>query len=198
MSMHACHRSAARAAIVAAIAFMSFTQAQSAPASAPAAAAAQAPIEPEKQKLIERILTLYHPEEAVLLMVQHPASDAIEKSNIALQGRVSKEKQEATMKEIVVDVQKYVDTTMPIAKASAKKNVVPAVAPLLAQNFSVEELRQIVAMLESPVKEKFEKFVPQMQAAVGQKVGADITTEVNKDIVTMNKAVGAKLAAAVK
>jgi len=148
----------------------------------------------EKQKLIDHILTLYHPENSVLVAIQRPATEALEKSSIALQtAHVPKDRSDKTMKDIGTDVQKYVDSTMPMAIASAKKNVGPAAGPLLAQNFTTEELRQLVAFLESPVKSKFEKLVPQMENAVGQKVQADVGVQANKNIQVLTESVGTKL-----
>jgi hypothetical protein len=185
--MQAAHRPLLRAIAVAALATASLAHAQ-----------ASAPVDAEKQKLIDQVLTLFHPENAIIMMVQRPANDAMEKSHIALQqAHLPADKIDKAMKDISVDVQKYVDTATPVAAASARKNVAPTVAPLLAQNFSVDELRQLIAMLQSPVKSKFEKLVPEMDAAIGKKVQADVGAEVNKDIGTMTQAVGTKLRIAV-
>ena len=166
--------------------------AQSAPA-APAAAPLPAP-DAEKQKIIDRILLVFHPEVGVLQAVQRPAVDAMQQSNIALQtAHVPPDRKDKTLKDISTDVQKYIDTTTPIAVASAKKQTNPSVGPILAKNFTVEELRQIDAMLESPLKAKFEKLVPEMEAAVGQKVQAEIAPQVNQNVKTMTEAVGTKL-----
>jgi hypothetical protein len=130
----------------------------------------------------------------VLQAVQRQGIDAMQQSSIALQtAHVPKDRSEKTLKEISVDVQKYIDTTMPIAQASAKKNTNPAVGPILAQNFTADELRQIAALLESPLKARFEKLVPQMENAVGQKVQAEIAPQVNANTKTMTEAVGTKL-----
>jgi hypothetical protein len=48
-------------------------------------------------------------------------------------------------------------------------------------------------MLESPLKAKFEKLVPQMENAVGQKVQVEIAPQVNQNVKTMTEAVGTKL-----
>jgi hypothetical protein len=177
-------------ALVATLVVASTTHAQSiTPAAAPDA---------EKQKLIDRILVLFHPENGVLQAVQQPGVKAMQQSSVALQtAQVPQERKDKTMKDIGVDVQKYIDTTTPIAVASAKKFTEPAVTPLLAQNFTTEELRQVVALLESPVKAKFEKLVPQMEAAVGQKVQEDIAPQVNKNIQVLTESVGTKLRVAV-
>jgi uncharacterized protein len=181
-------------ALAAALASTFSAQAQTAPA---ASAAAQAPLpapDAEKQKIIDRILLVFHPEVGVLQAVQRPALDAMQQSNIALQtAHVPAEKKEKTLKDISTDVQKYIDTTTPIAVASAKKQTNPSVGPILAKNFTVEELRQLEAMLESPLKAKFEKLVPEMETAVGRKVQADIAAQVNQNVKTMTEAVGTKL-----
>jgi hypothetical protein len=173
--------------------------AHAAPASAPAAAATPpAPIDAEKQKQIDRILAILHPENGVLQAVQEQAAKAMQQSNLALQNaQVPQDVGEKTLKDIQTDVQKYIDTTMPVAVASAKKFSTPTSAPLLAAAFSTDELRQLATMLESPLRERLDKVLPQMQNAVGQKVSADIGPAVNKNARAMGEAITVKLRAAV-
>ncbi|HET8869899.1 MAG TPA: DUF2059 domain-containing protein [Aquabacterium sp.] len=155
------------------------------------------PISEEKQKLIQKILTLWHPEDIPVMMVQRRATDAMQQSRIALQGKVTAEKRDATMRDIATDVQKYVDEVTPIAKDSAKRQISPVIVPMLAQNFSEEELKQIIALLESPVKKKFEQFIPQAEKALGTKVAEDTHVTVDAKGQAMAQAVGLKLRAAV-
>ncbi len=177
-----------RLAVLAALGAASLVHAQ---AAAPA-------IDAEKQKLIDQVLAVWHPENSVVMAVQRPAAEAMEKSRIALQqARLPAEKIDKTMKDIQVDVQKYVDTASPLAGNSAKKNLQATVAPLLAQNFTADELRQLVAMLQSPVKAKFEKVIPQVDVAVGKKVQEDVGAEVNKNIQALTESVGTKLRIAI-
>ena len=178
-----------RAAVVAALAFSSLAHAQ---------ASAPAPIDAEKQKLIDHILTLWHPENGVVLAVQRPASETMEKAHIALQqSRMPADKIDKNMKDVSIDVQKYVDTATPIATASAKKHMATSVVPLLAQNFTNDELKQLIALLESPVKAKFEKLVPLVNTTLGKQVQDDVGPTINKDIDAMTQAVGTKLRIAV-
>jgi hypothetical protein len=163
-------------------------------ASAPAPAA---PIDAAKQKEINRILAAFHPENAVLQAVQQQGVKVYQQSASVLQSnQVPQDRRDKTLKDIEGDVRNYVTTTMPLAMASAKKFVEPTTAPILAQNFSTEELRQLAAMLESPLRQKFEKLAPQMQEAVGQKVSADIGPQVNKNVQVMTDSVGGKLRSA--
>ena len=179
-----------RAAVVAALAFSSLAHSQ---ASAPAA-----PIDAEKQKLIDHILTLWHPENGVVMAVQRPASETMEKAHIALQqSHMPADKVDKNMKDVSIDVQKYIDTATPIATASAKKHMATSVVPLLAQNFTNDELKQLIALLESPVKAKFEKVVPLVNATLGKQVQDEVGPTINKDIDAMTQAVGTKLRIAV-
>ena len=168
-------------------------QASAAKPTAAPAAALPAP-DPEKQKLIDRILAKVHPENAILQAAQRPAVDAMQKSYVAMQtSHVPKERIDKTMKEIGADVQKYVDTTTPIVTASAKKFTNQVVGPILAQNMSADELRTVAAYLESPAREKFDKLVPQLESAVAQKVQPDVAAQMDKEIHALEEAVGTKI-----
>ena len=181
-------------AVVLTLGAMSAAHAQAAPAKPAAPAAALPAPDPEKQKLIDRILAKVHPENGILQAVQRPAVDAMQKSMIAMQtAHVPKERMDKTMKEIGVEVQKYVDTATPIVTASARKYTNQTVGPILAQNLSADELRQLAVYFESSAHEKFDKLVPQLETAIGQKVQADVSAEIDKDIQAMTESVGTKL-----
>jgi len=148
----------------------------------------------EKQKAIDRILANVHPENGVIQALQRPAIEAMQKSMIAMQTQhVPKERMDKAMKEIAADVQHYVEISTPVVTASAKKLTNQTVGPLLAQNFSADELRQLAAIFESPVKAKFDKLVPQLEVAVGDKVTADVGPAINKNIQALTESVGTKL-----
>ena len=148
----------------------------------------------EKQKAIDRILANVHPENGVIQALQRPAIEAMQKSMIAMQTQhVPKERMDKAMKDIAADVQHYVEISTPVVTASAKKLTNQTVGPLLAQNFSADELRQLAAMFESPVKAKFDKLIPQLEVAVGDKVTADVGPAINKNIQALTESVGTKL-----
>ncbi|MBI2732010.1 MAG: DUF2059 domain-containing protein [Aquabacterium sp.] len=147
-------------------------------------------------KRIERVLAVWHPDDVVVVMVQRPAASAMQQARIALQGRVSAEKRDATLKDIAVDIQKYVDEATPIARDTARKQMANTVVPLLQQQFTEDELRQLVALLESPLKKKFEQLIPQMERALGEKVAAESHAQIDPKMQAMTQAVGMKLRAA--
>jgi len=155
------------------------------------------PVDPAKQKLIDELLAEVHPEAGIVATAQMPAAKALEQSRIALQtNHVPKDKTDKTLADIGSDAQKYVDTVTPLASASAKKNV-GAASALIAQNFSVDELKELVAIYKSGAKSRFEKMAPQIEASIGQKVEAEVGPEITKNIKTLTESVGTKLRAAV-
>ena len=167
-------------------------------ASAPATSTSTAaPISPEKEKLIQRILQLWHVENVGMIMLQQPVAESIRQSNSLLQGRVSAEHQEAIMKDINQDAQKFMEDVAPAVHASAMKLIPTTVTPMLAEKFTEEELRQIVAILESKVKSKFEAMVPEMEQALGVKIAADTGPTINPKLVELAKQVGLRMRSAI-
>lgn len=149
-----------------------------------------------KAKLIDKLLTLWHPEEVVVMMVQRPAADAVQQARIALQGRVTAERRDAALKDMAVDVQKYINEATPIALDTARRQLASTVVPILQQQFSEDELKQIIAMLEAPVKKKFEQMIPQMERTLGEKVVAESRAAIDPKMKELTQAVGLKLRAA--
>jgi hypothetical protein len=151
----------------------------------------------EKKVLVQRVLPLFHIEDAPVITVQQQGAEALRQANTALQGRLTGEKQTATMKSIAVDVQKYIDEATPIARNNALKLKEPTVAPILMENFTAEELRQLVAFFESPVKKKFEALLPTIQKTYGEKVAEASRGAIDPKIKTMSNDVATKMRAAV-
>ena len=194
--MTASLRSCLHLAVAAALTMAGAAHAQTKAATpAPAPAPANLPVpDAEKQKAIDRILANVHPENGVIQALQRPAVEAMQKSMIAMQTQhVPKERMDKALKDIAADVQHYVEISTPVVTASAKKLTSQAVGPILAQNFSADELRQLAAIFESPVKAKFDKLIPQLESAVAEKVTADVAPAINKNIQALTESVGTKL-----
>ena len=152
---------------------------------------------PAKQELVNRVLQLWHPESIGESMLQAPVGDAVQQARVVLQGRVSPEKRDAAMKEIVADARKFMDDNKPVAQASAQKLVGTTVAPMLAERFSEDELRQIIAILESPVKKKFETMMPELQKKLGESVAADTRAVIDPKLQELQQRIGMRLRGAV-
>lgn len=170
------------------------TPANSAAVAAPAAAAAAIPA--SKQALIDKMLSLLHMENVGLSMLQAPVSDAVVQARAVLQGRVSDEKRDAAMTEIVGEARKFIEDTTPAVRTSAQKLIPTKVTPLLAERFTEDELKQIIAILESPVKHKFEALLPELQKSLGEAVAADSGPVINPKLGDLKQRIGMRLRAA--
>lgn len=164
------------------------------PAPAPAAPAA---IAPSKQALIDKILKLWNIDGIGQSMLQLPVGDAVQQARAVLQGRAAADKRDAAMTDIVKDAKQFMDETAPLTRASADKLIPTTITPLLAERFSEDELRQLLAILESPVKKKFEAMVPEMQKNLGEQVATDVGPVVNPKLQGLKERIGLRLRAAV-
>lgn len=164
-------------------------------ASAPAAAAS-APLSASKRALLEKLLSLWHPEQVAIVMAQRPAAEAVQSSRIALQGRVSGERLDTTVKSIAADAQRYVDEVTPVAQAAGAKAAQEVALPMLAESFTEAELKELIALMESPVRRKFEGLVPKVEAAVGTRVATEAGPQIQPKLDAMKQEVASKLRAA--
>ncbi|MES2116531.1 MAG: DUF2059 domain-containing protein [Pseudomonadota bacterium] len=167
-------------------------------AAAPAAPAAPAAaITPAKQELINKIVQLWKVDSIGQSMLQAPVADAVQQARAMLQGRAAPDKRDAAMTDIVSEARKFMDEATPITRASADKLIPTTVAPILAERFTEDELRQLLAILESPVKAKFEAMVPEMQRKLGEGVAADSRAVIDAKMKGLTEKIGLRLRAAV-
>ncbi|TDP88420.1 hypothetical protein EV672_101569 [Aquabacterium commune] len=94
-------------------------------------------------------------------------------------GLVPPEKREATGQQIDAELQKYQETATPVVKASAAKVGPAAVASVLEDKFTEEELKQLGVMLDSPVLKKYQSVIPELQKTLIDKVSADARSQVD-------------------
>jgi len=165
--------------------------------SAACAGAYAAPAAPSKQALVDQVLKLWNPDNIGQSMLQVPVADAVQQARAMLQGRAAPEKRDAAMVDIVNEAKAFMADATPITKASADKLIQSKIAPLLAERFSDEELRQLIAILESPVKKKFETMLPEMQKTLGEGVATDTRAVIDPKLQGLKEKIGLRLRAAV-
>jgi hypothetical protein len=85
----------------------------------------------------------------------------------------------------------------PITRASADKLIPTTIAPMLAERYTEEELKQLIAILESPVKKKFEAMLPEMQKTLGEGVATDTRAVIDPKLQGLKEKIGLRLRAAV-
>lgn len=122
---------------------------------------------------------------ARLIQIQQPAIDNIarglagETAQQVLQtagramGSVAPDKREAVGKDIQAEVKKFYDDIEPVLRDRAAKLAPTVLGPILEEKFNEDELKQILAWLESPTSKKFQQVGGEMQSALAQKLVAD-------------------------
>lgn len=135
---------------------------------------------PAKKELVARILKVQQPgiEALAQTLAEQPAAEMLERAGAALPARVPADKQEAVAKEIQADVRKYVQDTVPLVRSRAVQLAPSTVGALLEEKFTEDELKQVVAMMESPVYVKFQGLGGEMQQVLADKLVAETRPQV--------------------
>ena len=162
---------------------------------AAAQSTSQPPSSPAKKELVARILKVQQPgiESMARGLAEQPAMELMRNASNALPARVAADKQEAVGKEIQADVQKYLSETVPLVQARAVKLAPTTIGALLEERFTEDELRQIVAIVESPVYTKFQRMGDDMQRSLIEKLIADMRPTVEPRIRSLEETVGKRL-----
>lgn len=161
------------------------------------ATAAAANAQDGKAALVKQFLDLQRPaiESMARTLVQQSTGPIAENGTQYLRTQVPADKREAAAKAADAEISKYVDATYPLVRDKAVQDAPGALGPLLEQNFSEDELRQLVAWISSPVAKKYQELNPKLQAALAEKVVADTRGTVEPRLRTLSDSVAKALGA---
>jgi len=150
---------------------------------------------PAKKELIAKILKIQQPgiEGMARNLVEQPAAELMQRAGLALNSRVAPEKREATAKEIQADVKKYVDDAGPLIQARATKLAPSTIGALLEEKFTEEELKQVVAIIESPAYNKFQQLGGDMQKVLTEKLVAETRPVIEPKVRAMEVSIAKRL-----
>lgn len=164
--------------------------AQSAAAPAPAAS-------PAKKELVQRVLKLQQPgvDRLATAMTEEPALLLGGHASEIIAAKVTRERQEAIAREVRDEIQKYLKETAPQVRKSAQQLAPGTIGPMLEAQFSEEELKQIIVLLESPAFAKYQQFGGEMQQALQARLVAETRATVEPRVQALEKAIGDKLKA---
>lgn len=150
---------------------------------------------PAKRELVAKILKVQQPAVEALArsLAEQPAAELTERAGMALPERVPPERREAVAAEIRADVKKYLDEAVPLVQGRAVKLAPSTVGALIEETFSEEELRQLVAIVESPTYTRFQQLSGQMQASLGEKLLADTRAAVEPKVLALEQSIARRL-----
>jgi len=128
-----------------------------------------------KKELVAKLLQLQQSniEGLARTIVERPAVQMMQAAAATLQAQVPPARREAVAKSIDTDIRKFVDEATPLLAERAVKIAPASYGTQLEEKFSEDELRQLIAWLESPVNKKFQQQLPELQNAFTQKLVAE-------------------------
>lgn len=141
------------------------------------------------------MLVLQRPavEQVAQAIVERPAIQMQQQAFMALQTRVPPEKREAAAKSIQADLKKYVDDVSPGVRQQAIKLATTTVGALLEEKFTEDELKQLLAIMESPVNKKFTQMGGEFQKALGEKLVAQTQSSIGPKVKALEQSISGHL-----
>jgi hypothetical protein len=152
---------------------------------------------PAKKELVAKILKLQQPviEGLAQGLAEQPAAQLMQQAGIALQSQVSMDKREEIGNGIKADVKAYLDETAPLLKDKAVKLAPGTVGALLEEKFTEDELRQLIAILESPINRRLQELGGDMQRVLRDKLISEARPEVEPKVRALQQNMAKRLGA---
>ena len=149
-----------------------------------------------KKELVAKVLLLQQPaiEQAAQALAERPALQMLQQAGMALQSQLPADKREAVAKEIQAEAKKYADEAVPLVRERAVKLAPSTVGALLEEKFNEDELKPLIAIIESPVNRKFLQLGGEMQNALIDKLVAETQAVVEPKVRALEQAIGKRLA----
>jgi hypothetical protein len=126
----------------------------------------------DKATLIKQFIDIQRPgiESLARGLVEQSSAPIAQAGSQYLQTQVPEAKRESAAKAADTELKKYFDDAYPIVRDKAVQLAPGALTPLLEQNFSEDELKQLLAWINSPLSKKYQDLNPKMQTALTEKL----------------------------
>jgi len=159
------------------------------PAAAPASAA--------KKELVQKVLKLNQPgiEAVGVQLASQTAGQTLDAAGMSL-NRVPADKRDAVAKEIQGDVRKFYDEAAPLLRERVVKLAPATLGAALEEKFSEDELKTLIAWLESPVSRRYQQLAAEQQQALGKKLVEDTRAQIEPKLSALEKTIAGRLSAA--
>jgi hypothetical protein len=107
--------------------------------------------------------------------------------------RLPADKREAATKDVQAEVKKFYDEVEPILRKRATEIAPAVVTPVYEERYSEDELKAVIAWLESPVSKKFQQIGAEVENSLAQKVMADTRSTVEPRLRALQTSVAKRL-----
>jgi len=165
-----------------------------APSTAPNAAAAPSTASPAKKALVKRALQAQQAgiESLGTGLANQTAGQLMQMAGPAI-ARAPEDKRRALVNDLQTDVRKFQGEVAPILRASAVKWAPSTLGTALEEKLTEEELKVLLAWLESPVSRKYVQISGEAQQALTQKVVNETRPQVEPKLQALEQAMLARL-----
>ena len=153
------------------------------------------PTSQAKKDLVSKILVLQQPDVEMLAknLAQEPAGRMLQEAGRVLQSQVAEDKRDAVARSLEASARKYVDEAIPLVRERAIKLAPSTIGTSLEERFTEEELRGLIAWLESPTFKKYQQVAPEIQRNFMQKLVTDARPVIEPKLKTLEESVRATL-----
>lgn len=157
-----------------------------------------APATATKKELVTRLLKVQQPgiEAMARNLAEQPAIQLMNQAGMILQTGVPPEKRDALAKEIGNDVKAYTGEAVPLVRDRAVKLAPSTAGKLLEERFTEEELRQVLAILESPAYAKFNQISGELEKALMEKLVSETRPTIEPKVKALEANISKRLQAA--
>ncbi len=151
-----------------------------------------------KKELVAKVVQLQQNaiENMARELAERPAMAMLQQADGVLNTRVPQEKRAAVAKDIQADVKKYADDAVPMLRDRAVKLGPSTIGALLEEKLTEAELKEVIAMLESPTVRKYQALAGEMEKVLAEKLVAETRTAMEAKISTLEQNVVKRLNAA--
>jgi hypothetical protein len=151
----------------------------------------------DKATMIKQFVDLQRPgiESLARGLVEQSSAPIAQAGSQYLQTQVPQDKREAAAKAADVELKKYFDEAYPIVRDKAIQLAPGALTPIMEQNFSEDEMRQLLAWINSPLSKKYQEMNPKLQTALTEKLVADTRATIEPKMVALDASVAKALGA---
>lgn len=153
-----------------------------------------------KKELVAKLLQLQQPaiERSAIMMIERPAATLMQQAGAVLQTRIPPDKREAIAKDMQADVKKYADELVPLVRERAVKLAPSTIGVLMEEKFTEDELKQIIAITESPVYRRYQQVGAELEKALIDKLVAELRSVIDPKVRALDQALVARLGLPVK
>jgi uncharacterized protein len=147
-----------------------------------------------KKELVAKVVQLHQQgiEQIGRVIASQTSQQMLQAAGQALPN-VAADKRDAVGKDIQADVKKFYDDVEPLLKKRAVELAPSTVGPAYEEKFSEDELKTLIAWLESPVSRKYAEIDRSQGSALADKVVADTRATVEPKIKALETTVAKRL-----